>query len=107
MFASMALTIISFYFQVAGRSALTQIDQTVQLTAGDVARGTTCGEFIYSLRLDHAGYLLHRRALRGSGQPLSEIAYACGFRDYPHFARRFRNRFGFSPGACRISSKRR
>jgi hypothetical protein len=38
------------YFQVAGRSALTQIDQTVQLTAGDVARGTTCGEFIYSLR---------------------------------------------------------
>jgi AraC family transcriptional activator of tynA and feaB len=62
-------------------------------------RGTTCSEFIYSLRLDHAGYLLHRRALLGSGQPLSEIAYACGFRDYPHFARRFRNRFGYTPGA--------
>jgi AraC-like DNA-binding protein len=63
------------------------------------AHGTTFSEFIYSLRLDHAGYLLHRRALLGSGQPLSEIAYACGFRDYPHFARRFRNRFGYSPGA--------
>jgi len=63
------------------------------------ARGTTCSEFINSLRLDHAAYLLHRRALLGSGQPLSEIAYASGFRDYPHFARRFRNRFGYPPGA--------
>jgi len=35
----------------------------------------------------------------GTGQPLSEIAYACGFRDYAHFARRFRKRFGHSPGA--------
>ena len=63
------------------------------------ARGTTCSEFIYSLRLDHAAYLLRRRALLGSGQPLGEIAYACGFRDYAHFARRFRNRFGCPPGA--------
>jgi AraC family transcriptional activator of tynA and feaB len=63
------------------------------------ARGTTCSEFIYSLRLDHAAYLLRRRALLGSGQPLGEIAYACGFRDYAHFARRFRNRFGYPPGA--------
>jgi len=61
-------------------------------------RGTTCGEFIYSHRLDHAAHLLHRRALMGTGQPLSEIAYACGFRDYAHFARRFRKRFGYSPG---------
>jgi AraC-like DNA-binding protein len=33
------------------------------------------------------------------GQPLSDIAYACGFRDYTHFARRFRQRFGTTPGA--------
>ncbi len=26
----------------------------------------------------------------GPGQPLGEIAYACGFRDYAHFARKFR-----------------
>jgi AraC-like DNA-binding protein len=41
-------------------------------------RSTTCSEFIYSHRLDHAAHLLHRRALTGTGQPLSEIAYACG-----------------------------
>jgi AraC-like DNA-binding protein len=62
-------------------------------------RGSTCSEFIYSLRLDHAARLLNRRALLGTGQPVSEIAYACGFRDYTHFARRFRQRFGYPPGA--------
>ena len=64
------------------------------------ARGSTCSEFIYSLRLDHAAYLLHRRASLGTSQPLSEIAFACGFRDYTHFARKFRHRFGHSPGAA-------
>jgi len=62
-------------------------------------RGTTCSEFIYSLRLDHAAHLVRRRALLGAGHPLSEIAYACGFRDYAHFARKFRQRFGCAPGA--------
>jgi AraC-like DNA-binding protein len=62
-------------------------------------RGLTCTEFICSLRLDHAARLLHRRALLGKNQPLSEIAYACGFRDYTHFARKFRHRFGHAPGA--------
>ena len=28
---------------------------------------------------------------------LGEIAYACGFRDYVHFARKFRHRFGHAP----------
>ncbi len=60
--------------------------------------GSTCGELIYSLRLDHAARLLYRRESLCSGQPLSEIAYSCGFRDYTHFARRFRRRFGHSPG---------
>src|SRR6202023_4300112 len=39
-------------------------------------RGSTCSEFIYSLRLDHAAHLLHRRASLGTSQPLSEIAFA-------------------------------
>jgi AraC-like DNA-binding protein len=64
------------------------------------ARGSTCSEFIYSLRLDHAAHLLHRRALLATSQPLSEIAYACGFRDYTHFARKFHRRFDYSPGAA-------
>lgn len=63
------------------------------------ARGCTCSELIYSIRLDHAARLLARRTSHTTGQPLSEIAYACGFRDYTHFARRFRDRFGHAPGA--------
>jgi AraC-like DNA-binding protein len=63
------------------------------------ARGCTCSELVYSIRLDRAARLLERRASLGTGQHLSEIAYACGFRDYAHFARRFRDRFGHAPGA--------
>jgi AraC family transcriptional regulator, positive regulator of tynA and feaB len=63
------------------------------------ARGSTCSEFVYSIRLDHAAQLLHRRGMLATGQPLSEIAYASGFRDYTHFARKFRHRFGHAPGA--------
>jgi AraC-like DNA-binding protein len=63
------------------------------------ARGCTCSELVYSIRLDHAVRLLARRTSHATGQNLSEIAYACGFRDYTHFARRFRDRFGHTPGA--------
>jgi AraC family transcriptional activator of tynA and feaB len=62
-------------------------------------RGTTCSRFILSLRLVQAERLLHLRKLNKSGQPLTDIAYACGFQDYPHFARTFRLRFGRSPGS--------
>ena len=61
-------------------------------------RGSTCRHHIYSARLDHAARLIERRALTKTGQPLSDIAYACGFRDYTHFARKFRQRFGHPPG---------
>jgi AraC-like DNA-binding protein len=63
------------------------------------AHGLTCSGFIYSLRLEHAARLLQRRASLRTGQPLSEIAYASGFRDYSHFARKFRRRFGYAAGA--------
>jgi AraC family transcriptional regulator, positive regulator of tynA and feaB len=61
-------------------------------------RGTTCTEYISSLRLSHAVRLLDRRALLRTAEPLSAIAYACGFSDYTHFGRKFRQRFGYSPG---------
>ena len=63
------------------------------------ARGCTCSELVYSARLDHAAHLLDRRASLNTDQPLSEIAYACGFRDYTHFARKYRRRFGHAPSA--------
>jgi AraC family transcriptional activator of tynA and feaB len=62
-------------------------------------RGSTCSHHISSLRLDHAARLIERRALMKTGQPLCDIAYTCGFRDYTHFARGFRQRFGTTPGA--------
>jgi AraC family transcriptional regulator, positive regulator of tynA and feaB len=62
-------------------------------------RGTTCSHFIYSLRLDHASRLLQRRASRKLRQPLAEVATACGFLDYAHFSRKFRERFGHPPSA--------
>jgi AraC-like DNA-binding protein len=63
------------------------------------ARGCTCSELVYSIRLDHAARLLARRTSHATGQHLCEIAYSCGFRDYVHFARRFRQRYGHAPGA--------
>jgi AraC family transcriptional regulator, positive regulator of tynA and feaB len=62
-------------------------------------RGSTCSEFIYSFRLDYAAHLLQRQSAVGASQALREIAYASGFRDYHHFARKFRQRFGHAPGA--------
>jgi AraC family transcriptional activator of tynA and feaB len=70
------------------------------------ARGSTCSQFIQSLRLNHAARLLQRRALLDTGQPLSEIAYACGFNDYSYFFRKFHRRFGYPPSAhAGISSR--
>jgi AraC family transcriptional activator of tynA and feaB len=65
-------------------------------------RGTTCSLFIQSLRLEQAARLAHRRTTLKTTQPLSEIAYVCGFSDYTHFARAFRRRFGHSPGATGV-----
>ena len=69
-------------------------------------RGSTCTEFIYSFRLDHAARLLQRRSTLGASQALGEIAFACGFRDYRHFARKYRHRFGHAPGASSAEDSR-
>jgi AraC-like DNA-binding protein len=62
-------------------------------------RDLTCTDFIHSLRLNQAARLLERRKLLSTEEPISAIAYECGFRDYTHFARKFRHRFGYPPGA--------
>jgi AraC family transcriptional regulator, positive regulator of tynA and feaB len=61
-------------------------------------RGCTCSRFIQSVRLDQAARSIKRRTSMKSGQPLSAIAYACGYRDYTNFARAFRQQFGHAPG---------
>jgi AraC-like DNA-binding protein len=61
-------------------------------------RGCTCSGFIQSVRLDQAARSIKRRALIKSSEPLSAIAYACGYRDYTSFARAFRRRFSHAPG---------
>jgi AraC-like DNA-binding protein len=63
------------------------------------ARGTTYGYFVRSMRLDHATRLLDGRAGTATKLPLAAVAYACGYRDYAHFARNFRARFGHTPGS--------
>jgi AraC family transcriptional regulator, positive regulator of tynA and feaB len=67
----------------------------------------TCSHFIQSLRLDHASQLLQRRSLFNSEQPLNEIAFECGFLDYAHFSRKFRERFGHPPRAHPVSRVRK
>jgi AraC family transcriptional activator of tynA and feaB len=62
-------------------------------------RGTTCNHYISLVRLEHASRLLQRRSLLKTGEPLGEIAYTCGFLDYAHFSRKFRERFGHPPSA--------
>jgi AraC family transcriptional regulator, positive regulator of tynA and feaB len=63
------------------------------------ARHSTCSHFISSVRLDHAARLLERRSFLKTSQPISEIAYASGFGDYTNFIRKFRRRFGHTPGS--------
>lgn len=65
------------------------------------ARGLSCNHYIQTARLDHAARLLRRAELLGTAQPLTEIAHACGFRDYPNFSRKYHQHFGHPPGIDR------
>jgi AraC-like DNA-binding protein len=68
-------------------------------------RGVTYGSFLKACRLDHAASLLDIRAEMQIKLPLVEVARACGYRDYAHFARDFRARFGETPGAFNAREK--
>jgi AraC family transcriptional regulator, positive regulator of tynA and feaB len=63
------------------------------------ARNSTCSDFIRAVRLDYAAGLLKRRSLLKTNQPISDIAFASGFGDYTNFNRKFRRRFGHTPGS--------
>ncbi len=59
--------------------------------------GTSPSHFYLRLRLDRARYLLRQTAM-----PISEIAIACGFVNFSHFARSYRNQFAHSPSEERV-----
>lgn len=62
-------------------------------------RGVSPLVYQRNLRLDHA-----RRMLLASDNTLSviEVAMACGFSSFGHFARRYRDRFGELPSTTRV-----
>lgn len=58
--------------------------------------GLSAGKVITQLRLETAA-----ERLRTGNDPISQIAYDCGFRDGSYFGKRFRARYGVSPGVYR------
>lgn len=58
--------------------------------------GTTIGEFLRNLRVQHA-----RRLLTTSTQTLTDIALDCGFADQSHFSATFRRLTGLTPAVFR------
>lgn len=52
----------------------------------------TCTQFINEIRLGHAS-----RLLMENEDSITEIAFACGFRNLSNFNRRFKERYGMSP----------
>jgi AraC-like DNA-binding protein len=57
--------------------------------------GTTFGTVLLETRLNHAAQLM--RDPRFASYRVGDVAWACGFADPSHFARRFREKFGASP----------
>lgn len=61
--------------------------------------GTSLERYIVNRRLDSCHRIL--TAPGHVSRTVSEVAYAWGFSDLSHFTRRFKARFGCSPGECR------
>jgi AraC-like DNA-binding protein len=57
--------------------------------------GTTFGAVLLDIRLTRAAEMLQNHQFRAYG--IGDIAWACGFADPSHFARRFRQRYGTNP----------
>lgn len=61
--------------------------------------GTTFSEEVMTMRLEAAFGMLRN----GSGDPIADIAFKCGFADLSTFYRAFRARYGGTPNAFRVS----
>ncbi len=69
------------------------------------AEGTTLMSYVWESRLQRARRMLDESTRLGSS--ISEIALACGFKDFSHFSRRFRETFGTSASAFRRRERAR
>lgn len=48
-----------------------------------------------------ASLTLAKQMMLATTKPAKEVAYDCGFRNYPHFIQQFKRRWGVTPGALR------
>jgi AraC family transcriptional regulator len=86
------------HFDLAARPSLTGLAESVGVHPVTLARafrrafGCTVGEYVRSLRIEHA-----TRQLADTDLPLAEIALAAGFSDQSHFSNLFRRHNGLSP----------
>ena len=65
--------------------------------------GATFGAVLLDIRLTRAAEMLQNHQFRAYGS--GDIAWACGFADPSHFARRFRQRYGINPVRYRAPVK--
>ena len=61
--------------------------------------GVSPASYFRTLRLHHANWLLHN-----TKRSITDIAHECGFSDSSHFAKRFKNLYGHSPGQTRVDA---
>lgn len=82
---------------VARRAGLSpfQFDQRIRHLFG-----MSAGQYLVRLRIDHA-----RERLRGSADPIAQIALECGYGDQTAFSRRFRGIVGLSPQRYRAHGR--
>ena len=64
--------------------------------------GVTLAHYLTRIRLRYAESLI-----RTTGESITDICFASGYRSFPHFLRSFKTEYGISPGAYRMEERTR
>lgn len=83
---------LSERIDIDGVAAFLRTSRATLLRAFHHAGGMSFTEYLRSIRMQEAFYLLRERALN-----VAECAARCGFSDPAYFSRTFKKHFGFSP----------